>query len=186
MSRNIIRKNLPLPAGVSEHVFKALVRPGQADKLREHLAPHAWPNIVNAVVRQATRGLFVKNGTLYVAAKSSAWVTELGMQKVDLLQRINKYLGASTKPLIHDIRFLNQPWDEPKIERDVLKPWRATPLPTEERTLIQRIAALADVAVERDNARREAGWIACRACGDLIEPGGPDDPTRCTFCRNER
>ena len=85
MARSIGRKVNTGPTGVSRTVFRALVRPGHADTLREHMAPFAWKAVVSPVIAKATKALHVTNGTLTVAVKSSAWATELSMQKPELL-----------------------------------------------------------------------------------------------------
>jgi hypothetical protein len=152
------------------------------------MAPFAWKAVVSPVIANATRALSVTNGTLTVAVKSSAWATELSMQKPDLLQKVNRYLTGSMKKTVTDIRFVNQPWTEPSPEPDYNRPWRdaASIKPkSTELSVVERIAMLADIASERDNARLRSGWVPCRTCGDLIAPFGPDDPTRCARCRND-
>lgn len=188
MARSIGRKLNTGPTGVSRTVFRALGRPGQADALREHMAPYAWRAVVSPVIANATKALSVTNGTLTVAVRSSAWASELSMQKVELLQKLNHYLNGSSKKSISDIRFVNQSWSEPPPEPDYNRPWRDTRTirpSTESLSVVERIAMLADIAADRDKARSQSGWIHCRTCGDLIAPNGPDDPTRCARCRND-
>lgn len=188
MARSVGRKVNTGPVGVSRTVFRALVRPGQADALREHMAPFAWKAVVSPVIGNATKALHVSNGILTVAVKSSAWATELSMQKQDLLVKVNRYLTGSAKKSVNDIRFVNQPWTEPAPEPDYNRPWRdsASIKPkSPELSVVERIAMLADIATERDKARLRSGWISCRTCGDLIAPHGPDDPSRCARCRND-
>ena len=188
MARSIGRKVNTGPTGVSRTVFRALVRPGQADALREHMAPFAWKAVVSPVIAKATKALYVSNGTLTVAVKSSAWATELSMQKPELLIKVNRYLTGSAKKSVTDIRFVNQPWADPLPEPDYNHPWRdaaAIRPHSKDLTVVERIAMLADIAAERDNARLSSGWLPCRTCGDLIAPFGPDDPSRCARCRND-
>jgi len=188
MARSIGRKVNTGPTGVSRTVFRALVRPGHADTLREHMAPFAWKAVVSPVIAKATKALHVTNGTLTVAVKSSAWAAELSMQKPELLVKVNRYLSGSSKKSVMDIRFVNQPWAEPPPEPDFNHPWMdAAKIPkrSKELSVVERIAILADIATERDKARLRSGWLPCRTCGDLIAPCGPDDPMRCARCRND-
>ncbi len=188
MARSIGRKVNTGPVGVSSTVFRALVRPGQADSLRKHMAPFAWHAVVSPVISNATKALHVSNGILTVAVKSSAWATELSMQKNELLSKVNRYLTGSSKKAVTDIRFVNQTWAPPAPEPDYNRPWRErssiTPK-SPDLSVVERIAMLADVAAERVNARLRSGWLPCRTCGDLIAPDGPDDPSRCARCRND-
>lgn len=188
MAGSVGRKVNTGPVGVSRTVFRALVRPGQADLLREHMAPFAWKAVVSPVISNATKALHVTNGVLTVAVKSSAWATELSLQKQDLLLKVNRYLTGSSKKTVSDIRFVNQPWSEPGPSPDYNQPWRdVTGLSPKSAdvSVVERIAMLADIAAERNKARLRSGWIPCRTCGDLIAPHGPDDPTRCARCRND-
>ena len=188
MARSIGRKVNTGPTGISRSVFRALGRPGQADALREHMAPFVWKAVVSPVIANASRAVSVTNGILTVAVRSSAWANELSMQKVDLIARVNQYLNGSSRKSVTDIRFVNQPWNDAIPEPDYNRPWRdaASIAPkSESLSVVERIAMLADIAVERDKARLKSGWISCRTCGDLIAPHGPDDPTRCARCRND-
>jgi len=188
MAKSIGRKVNSGPVGVSRTVFRALVRPGQADTLREHMAPFAWKAVVSPVIGNATKPLHVSNGILTIAVKSSAWATELSLQKHDLLIKVNRYLAGSAKKSVSDIRFVSQSWAEPVPDPEYNRPWRDTSsiMPkSSELSVVERIAMLADIATERDNARLRSGWLPCRTCGDLIAPHGPDDPSRCARCRND-
>lgn len=188
MARSVGRKVNDGPVGVSKTVFRALVRPGHADMLRQHMAPFAWKAVVSPVIANATKALHVSNGTLTVAVKSSAWATELSMQKLDLLAQVNRYLTGSPRRPMLDIRFVNQSWPEPTPEPIYNRPWRDSASITADKSklsVVERIAILADIASERDTARLQSGWIPCRTCGDLIAPNGPDDPSRCARCRND-
>ncbi|MFM7186397.1 MAG: DUF721 domain-containing protein [Armatimonadota bacterium] len=188
MAKSIGRKVNSGPVGVSRTVFRALVRPGQADTLREHMAPFAWKAVVSPVIGNATKALNVSNGILTIAVKSSAWATELSMQKHDLLIKINRHLSGSSKKSVSDIRFVNQSWAEPVPDPEYNRPWRDSSSITprsSELSVVERIAMLADIATERDKARLRSGWLPCRTCGDLIAPHGPDDPSRCARCRND-
>ena len=62
-----------------------------------------WEQLVGPRVAQHTRAVAFRDGTLQVEVEGSAWMQELGFLKRDLVQKINRHLGAS---FVQDVRFI--------------------------------------------------------------------------------
>jgi predicted nucleic acid-binding Zn ribbon protein len=87
-------------AGVLSRVLRQL---GLEQELRGWRAVSEWEGLVGARVARRTRAVGFRDGTLQVEVEGSAWMQELGFLKRDLVQKINRHLGA---PWIQDIRFI--------------------------------------------------------------------------------
>lgn len=62
----------------------------------------SWPLIAGEVVARYTTSVHIYNQTLHVKLSMPALRSELGMQRHDLVQRLNAHVGAQ---IITDIRF---------------------------------------------------------------------------------
>ncbi len=62
-----------------------------------------WPKLMGKSISNISQARKVENDILLVKVKSSAWKTELLMQKPQLLKKINTFFG---NPIIKDIRFI--------------------------------------------------------------------------------
>lgn len=68
-------------AGISERIAQAQVIP-------------EWGSLVGDQIAQVTEPLSVtQQGTLFVAVKTNAWMTELSLLEPELLKRINQRTG---------------------------------------------------------------------------------------------
>lgn len=69
---------------------------GLAGRLEQASVIEAWPELVGPVVAAASTPLAVAaDGTLFVAVKTSAWMTELAMMERDLLVAVNRRFGPA-------------------------------------------------------------------------------------------
>ncbi len=71
-------------------------------KVKEHEALARWPEVVGAKVADICEPERVKDGILFVKVKSSSWRNELFLLKAEILERLNRTIGAQ---IIQDIRF---------------------------------------------------------------------------------
>lgn len=78
-------------AGVLKRVVRDL---GLERDIEGWKAAEDWPRIVGARIARRTRCVGFKDGTLRVEVESSAWMHELGYLERDLIQKINRHLGA--------------------------------------------------------------------------------------------
>lgn len=181
---------------------------GIGDKVREHTAPLVWAELVGPQVAGATEAERVREGVLYVAARSATWAHELSFHKADILRRLNSRIGAKAgHPLITDIRFFNRGGNvKPPVPETApaLAPTRAqledVEIAPEDRAVIEADTAVITDENLRERVRRarlaglrlqtwrmENGWLPCERCGELAPPHFPYDGTLdCGRCRMAR
>lgn len=70
--------------------------------LNEFRLIEAWGEVAGPVVERSTKDLKIYNQTLYVSIRSAAMRTELMMRRSELVQALNKRVGAQ---VIVDICF---------------------------------------------------------------------------------
>jgi hypothetical protein len=162
------------------------------DRLRTHhleqgvKAKHSislWERVAGPTVAAVTHADGIRNGTLYVLTRSSAWSQELAMLREPLIARINAELESEA---VTEIRFQVKPFfkavpDERRVvpSRELTGPERAAliTLATQLReTTAGQIADLAEKQMRRVDAER-----ACPGCGGPVRPG----EALCPFCRPE-
>ncbi len=174
--------------------------------MREHMAPLVWAEMVGPQVASATEVDKVKDGTLYVSTRSAVWSHELTFHKADILQRLNRRIGAHPEqPLIREIRFHNRS----VFKRDAPQPEGPMPLSPSRLELedvalsSEELAAIeADISAITDQGLRERfrrvriadarlriwrmdnGWAPCPRCDNLAPPSYPYNGTvSCPRCR---
>ena len=90
-----------------QHIEKALEgfikKQGLKKQLDRQKLLERWGKIVGEKISKNTEAVSVEGGVLIIKAKNSAWRQELQIQKIDILNSINK---EPTKKLIKDIRFV--------------------------------------------------------------------------------
>ncbi len=195
-------------SSVGRLVGARLDQMGIGDKVRQHTAPLVWAELVGPQVAGATEPERVREGVLYVAARSAVWAHELNYHKADILRRLNDRIGAQAgKPLIIDIRFFNKGVITKQPAPDVrppLSPTRAEledieVTPQERAAIDQDVSGIADETL-RERLRRarladvrtrrwrtEHGWQKCPDCGEPAPPRFPDDGmVNCSRCRVAR
>lgn len=187
-------------------VYQRLGTMGFEAKVREHMAPLVWAELVGPQVAAATEADKVKDGTLFISTRSAVWSHELTFHKADILQRLNRRIGARPdQPLVREIRFQNRG----AFKRDAPAPDRAPSLspsreeleevelsPREAKAIETDIASIPDetlrarlrkvrIADARLRTwRMDNGWGPCTVCGDLAPPAYPFDGTvSCARCR---
>ena len=90
-----------------QHIEKALEgfikKQGLKKQLDRQKLLEGWGKIVGEKISKNTEVVSVEGGVLIIKAKNSAWRQELQIQKIDILNSINK---EPAKKLIKDIRFV--------------------------------------------------------------------------------
>ena len=90
-----------------QHIEKALEgfikKQGLKKQLDRQKLLEGWGEVVGEKISKNTEAISVEGGVLIIKAKNSAWRQELQIQKIDILNSINK---EPTKKLIKDIRFV--------------------------------------------------------------------------------
>jgi predicted nucleic acid-binding Zn ribbon protein len=85
---------------ISQIISTILKANGLEDKLAETRLIQSWEELLGKSVSRLTKGMYIKNRTLFVNLSSSVVRSELAMIKKDLLIRLNEKAG---KCVIDDI-----------------------------------------------------------------------------------
>ncbi len=82
------------PRQVGDVVRDVLSQSGIADRTAQATVIPEWRSLVGAQIANATEPLSVTpQGTLFVAVKTNAWMTELSLLEPELLRRLNERTG---------------------------------------------------------------------------------------------
>lgn len=82
------KKDRPRPIG--EAISSFLERSGIARRVEQAAVIPEWPALVGAQIAQVTEPLSIaRDGTLFVAVKTNAWMNELSLLEPQLLASIN-------------------------------------------------------------------------------------------------
>ena len=95
------RKDRPRPIG--EALASFLERSGISRRVEQAAVIPEWPELVGAQIAQVTEPLSIaRDGTLFVAVKTSAWMNELSLLEPQLLASIN---GKTDRARVARIRW---------------------------------------------------------------------------------
>ena len=167
---------------------------GLRERLRAIRALLNWEEVVGKTVAAAAQPEALKEGKVFVAVKSSAWIQELRFQQQTILQKLNEYAGA---PLFTELIFRVKPRSR-KPSGSATQPEQPPVVEPElDATTIARLHALTEPITDADlrakvteylvahyqwiEMRRQMGWRECSRCGCLHPDGGSE----CPFCRGE-
>ena len=91
------------PAPISDSVSTYLQKSGLARRVDDAGAVAAWPRLVGKQISAVTEPLYVTNdGTLLVAVKTNAWMSELSLLEPEILRSLNSRMERKT---VKKIRF---------------------------------------------------------------------------------
>jgi predicted nucleic acid-binding Zn ribbon protein len=91
------------PERLADLLAKFLRDSGIGGRIQQSSAIADWPLLVGPEIAAVTQPLSIsEDGTLFVAVKSHAWMSELTMMERDLLDSINRTTGE--RPL-HKLRW---------------------------------------------------------------------------------
>ena len=86
------KKRGPVP--IADALSGFLVARGLAKRVEQATAIEAWPQVVGDKIAVVTKALSVTpDGVLFVAVKTNAWMTELGLMEPELLKALNARKG---------------------------------------------------------------------------------------------
>jgi hypothetical protein len=149
------------PEPIGSNVQRELKRFGPAGAIGEIVK--AWPGAVgDSIARNAWPARVSRDGTLHVAASSSAWAFELGLLESEIRERLSAVLGADTPARL---RFVPGRLPEPPREA-VARQGVRPPQPTPEE---EREAARLTAAIEDENLRK---IVAKAASASLAKAAG--------------
>lgn len=81
-----------LPIG--KVLMRYLREEGIESPLNEQRLLAAWPEVMGPMIASFTRGLFIKNQTLYVSLSSSVLRQELASTRDRIVKLLNRHVGA--------------------------------------------------------------------------------------------
>jgi predicted nucleic acid-binding Zn ribbon protein len=91
------------PSKVREALQKYLDKAGISEKIEAASVVPEWPALVGEGIAAVTTPLKVSNGVLFVAVRSSAWLSELKLMEREIIRRVN---ATRSKGRITAIRFV--------------------------------------------------------------------------------
>ena len=95
------KKDRPRPIG--EALSSFLEQSGLSHRVDQASVIPEWPTLVGAQIAQVTDPLSIaRDGTLFVAVKTSAWMNELSLLEPQLLASLN---GKAERPRVARIRW---------------------------------------------------------------------------------
>mgnify|MGYP001050649308 CR=1 FL=1 len=162
-------------------------------RIKEQTALLVWDEVVGAQVSSAAQPEFVRDGQLFVTAKSAVWANELTFYKADMVSRINKRIGAKVvKDIIFKVGKVTKPRpqdpESPAGETVDLGGIRLTDAETEElgaaveslpAEMADKVLSFLETAAKIEKWKRSRGWRECSSCGAL-----QNDPEGvCPVCR---
>lgn len=160
---------------------EALRRLGLEQGVKARRSLTLWERVAGETIAKATRAGDIRNGTLYVYTRSSAWSQELSMLRETLLERLNAELGDD---VVKDLRFQVKPFKAAESPASLEEPARE--LSDHERAVLRAIRESAGedigprvAAFAGKQMARRAKTRTCPQCGGPVR----DDEATCPFCR---
>jgi predicted nucleic acid-binding Zn ribbon protein len=84
------------PAPVGDVLAKLLAQSGLAERVEQASVVPEWPTLVGPTIAAVTEPLLVTaDGTLFVAVRTNAWMTELSLMEPELLRALNAKEGRA-------------------------------------------------------------------------------------------
>jgi predicted nucleic acid-binding Zn ribbon protein len=88
------KKDRPRPIG--EAITSFFERSGIARRIEQASVIPEWPQLVGGQIAQVTQPLSIsRDGTLFVAVKTSSWMNELSLMEPQLLASLNAKQGRA-------------------------------------------------------------------------------------------
>lgn len=79
---------------LADLLSRFLKRQGIEARIRQSAVLDEWPALVGPEIAAATRALSIADdGTMFVAVRSHAWMSELAMMERELLASVNRITG---------------------------------------------------------------------------------------------
>lgn len=92
-----------VPKRIDEALASYLERSGLAERVEQAAIIPEWPRLVGVQIAQVTEPLSIaRDGTLFVAVSTNAWMNELSLMEPQLLTALN---GKSGRPPVRRIHW---------------------------------------------------------------------------------
>ncbi|HJR64408.1 MAG TPA: DUF721 domain-containing protein [Gemmatimonadaceae bacterium] len=91
-----------VPKRIDEALASYLERSGLAERVEQAAIIPEWPRLVGVQIAQVTEPLSIaRDGTLFVAVRTNAWMNELSLMEPQLLTALNRKSGRPPVRRIH-------------------------------------------------------------------------------------
>lgn len=167
---------------------------GLRERLKAFRALLDWEQVVGKTVAAAAQPEALKEGKVFIAVKSNAWIQELRFQQETILQRLNEHAGA---PIFTELIFRVKPRSrkssqdkageeqpvivEPELDASTIARLHALTEPIADAEMRARLTEYLVALHRLMLIRKQMGWRECTRCGCLH----PDEESECPFCRGE-
>jgi len=168
------------PYGLGSLISDSLRGLNLEARVKEQTCLLVWDEVVGEQVAAAAQPEFVRDGKMFVIAKSSVWANELGFYKVDIIARLNRRVGGAVlKELVFKAgRFPGRRSPAPAEQTDEVEV-EGIQLTDRELEMVEAAArgsggeageavrSLLGTALRLEKWKRARGWKPCRRCGAL-------------------
>jgi hypothetical protein len=157
---------------------------GMRKQYKAQLVLFYWKKIVGKDIAANTRPIRISFTTLLISAKSSAWANNLMMMKIEIISKINSFIGDT---LIKDIRFCSYRESEAaaKVEElpdgpDLGRLLRKVNLCEQERKIVtekcseikdealrSRLERLYQKQLQKEKLEKQYEYHSCKRCSTL-------------------
>ena len=148
-------------------------------RVKEQTSLLIWDEVVGERIASAAQPEFIRDGKLFVTAKSPVWANELTFYKQDLMQKLNSRAGGN---VVKDIVFKSgrlRSKEDASPSRAAARPdLEGIQLSESELESVEAVAAeagegaddlkrLLTTAIRLERWKQSNGWKPCRVCGAL-------------------
>ena len=90
------------PERIADALSSYLRQSGLAERVEQASVIPEWPGLVGAQIAAVTEPMSIaRDGTLFVAVRTNAWMTELSLMEPQLLAALNAKAGRQRVERIH-------------------------------------------------------------------------------------
>ncbi len=181
------------PYALGDLVNNSLSALGLQWRVREQTSVIVWNEVVGNQIASAAQPEFVRDGILFVLVKNSVWSNELALYKSDIINRLNKRLGARTiKDIVFKVGKLPssrrakaepEPQDSGlegiSLSDDELEQVGVLAGSASDPQLKESLQGLLITALRLEKWKKIQGWRPCSKCG-VLQNGSS---VFCPLCR---
>lgn len=179
------------PFGIGSLIADMLQGMDIEARVKEQTCVLVWDEVVGEQVASAAQPEFIRDGKLFVTAKSSVWANELTFLKQGIIEKLNRRAGGN---VVKEIIFKSGRFPSKKREspdETALKPdLEGIQLTESELEQVEAMAGQAGegaedmkslmmTALRLEKWKQSNGWKPCRQCGALQNT----EDGLCPICR---
>jgi len=179
------------PTGVGSLVAGLLRGLDLECRVKEQMCVLVWDEVVGERIASAAQPEFVRDGRMFVVAKSPVWANELTFYKAEMIANLNRRVGGNVlKEIVfkagrfprRTARSVAEPADESGLEGIPLSERELESVGAASRDAgegAEDVRHLLETALRLEKWKQARGWTPCAKCGAL--QNAPDGI--CPICR---